>query len=191
MICVIDNFDSFTYNIIQYLQELNQEVVVYRNNEITVDEVLKLKPSSILISPGPSHPQNAGICLPLIKEVKGKIPILGICLGHQSIGEAFGGNIVQAKYPMHGKVSKIKHDQNSIFKDIKDCFEVTRYHSLVIEKETFPTEELEIIAFSEDDNEIMAVHHKKYLIYGIQFHPESFGSTNGKKLLSNFIELAD
>ena len=189
MILVIDNFDSFTHNIVQYLQELKQKIIIYRNNEITLEEVLKINPKAILISPGPSNPQNAGICLSLIEKVKDKIPILGVCLGHQAIGEAFGGKIVKAPLPMHGKISKIKHERKSIFKEIENPFLATRYHSLVIDKKTFPEEQLEIIATC--DNQIMGIHHKKYLIIGVQFHPESFGSTNGKKLLSNFIQLVD
>ena len=189
MILVIDNFDSFTHNIVQYLQELKQKVIIYRNNEITIEEILKINPKAILISPGPSSPQNAGICLSLIEKVKNKIPILGICLGHQAIGEAFGGKIIKAPLPMHGKISKIKHEQKSIFKEIENPFLATRYHSLVIDKETFPNKQLKITATCDD--QIMGIHHKKYLIVGVQFHPESFGSTNGKKLLNNFIQLVD
>ncbi|HJT24085.1 MAG TPA: aminodeoxychorismate/anthranilate synthase component II [bacterium] len=185
MILVIDNYDSFTYNIVQYLGELGADIQVVRNDEITVDEILKRKPTHILISPGPCSPKEAGISVDTIKDLTGKIPILGVCLGHQSIGYAFGGDIVRAKKLMHGKTSEISHDGKGVFKDMPNPFRATRYHSLVIKKETIP-DCLEVTAQSED-GEIMGVRHKTLPVEGVQFHPESILTESGKLLLKNFL----
>ena len=187
MLLVIDNYDSFTYNLVQYLGELGQDVRVYRNDKITLKEIESLKPEKIVISPGPCTPKEAGISVDLIKQFAGKIPILGVCLGHQSIGYALGGEIIHAKKLMHGKTSMINHDGKTIFKNLPNPFEATRYHSLVIERESIP-DELEISA-ETDDGEIMGVRHKEYIIEGVQFHPESILTKVGKDLLRNFLEL--
>jgi anthranilate synthase/phosphoribosyltransferase len=186
MILLIDNFDSFTYNIYQYLREMNQPVIVKRNNVITIDEIKQMNPSHIIISPGPGRPEGAGISIDVVKEFKGLIPILGVCLGHQSIGAAFGGKIVAAISLHHGKASVIQHEEKGSFNGIKNPFSAIRYHSLVIEKISLP-KELEITAVS-DDGEIMGVRHKLYSIEGIQFHPESIGTEYGKELLYNFVQ---
>ncbi len=186
MILLIDNYDSFTYNLLHYLGQLGAKVEVERNDALTVEEVLKKKPKAIVISPGPCDPDKAGICLDLIKAAAGKIPILGVCLGHQAIAQAFGGQIVRAPKPMHGKVSKIKHTGKGVFKGIPDNFTATRYHSLVADKKTFP-DVLEVTATS-DDGVIMGLMHKKYNIQGVQFHPESILSEHGHKLLKNFLD---
>jgi len=185
MILMIDNYDSFTYNLVQYLGELGQKLVVYRNDKITIGAIKKLKPKHIVISPGPGRPKDAGISKGVIREFKGKIPILGVCLGHQCIGEVFGGDIVQAPRLMHGKTSMIYHDGKAIFKGVKNPFEATRYHSLIIKKSTLP-KVLKITAKTKA-NEIMAVKHKALPIWGVQFHPESILTKEGKKLLKNFI----
>jgi len=187
MLLVIDNYDSFTYNLVQYLGELGQDIRVYRNDKITLKEIESLKPEKIVISPGPCTPKEAGISVDLIKQFAGKIPILGVCLGHQSIGYALGGEIIHAKKLMHGKTSMINHDGKTIFKNLPNPFEATRYHSLVIERESIP-DELEISA-ETDDGEIMGVRHKEYIIEGVQFHPESILTKVGKDLLRNFLEL--
>ena len=187
MILVIDNYDSFTYNLVQYLGELGAELQTYRNDKITINEIKKLSPEKILISPGPGYPKDAGISISLIKEFAGKIPILGVCLGHQAIGEAFGGKIVSAKRFMHGKTSQIHHDGKTIFKGLPNPFPATRYHSLLVEKASLP-DCLEISAWTDKD-EIMGLRHKKYTIEGIQFHPESILTTEGKNLLKNFLSL--
>ena len=187
MLLVIDNYDSFTYNLVQYLGELGQDVRVYRNDKITLKEIESLKPEKIVISPGPCTPKEAGISVDLIKQFAGRIPILGVCLGHQSIGYALGGEIIHAKKLMHGKTSMINHDGKTIFKNLPNPFEATRYHSLVIERESIP-DELEISA-ETDDGEIMGVRHKEYIIEGVQFHPESILTKVGKDLLRNFLEL--
>ena len=189
MLLMIDNYDSFTYNLVQYLGELGEDVCVWRNDKITIEEIKELAPSKIVISPGPCTPIEAGICVGLIKEFSGKIPILGVCLGHQSIGAAFGGKIIRAKEIVHGKTSPISHDGKTVFKDIPNPFEATRYHSLVIDRVTLPGI-LEITAQSPD-GEIMGVRHRQYLVEGIQFHPESVLTVCGKKLLKNFLELAN
>jgi anthranilate phosphoribosyltransferase len=186
MILVIDNFDSFTYNIVQYLERMGLEVLVKRNNEITVAEITKLSPSHIVISPGPSDPDHAGISLSVIKELKGKFPILGVCLGHQAIGQAFGGKVIRAKQLFHGKTSLIRHDGKGVFSGVPSPLLVARYHSLVIEKDTCP-EELEVTAMSED-GEIMAVRHKTLAVEGVQFHPESIATEHGFRLLENFVK---
>jgi anthranilate synthase component 2 len=186
MLLMIDNYDSFTYNLVQYLGELGQEVVVYRNDEIDLDKINALKPRYIVISPGPCTPNEAGISVPLIKEFAGKIPLLGVCLGHQSIGQAFGGKIIHAKQVMHGKTSQVSHLDTGVFKGLPDPFTATRYHSLVIERETIP-DCLEITA-STDDGEIMGVRHKTLAVEGVQFHPESILTEHGHDLLNNFLK---
>ena len=185
MLLVIDNYDSFTYNLVQYLGELKQDVRVVRNDEIPVAAIADLRPTHLVISPGPCTPNEAGISLDAIKTYAGKIPILGVCLGHQSIGQAFGGNIVRAARVMHGKTSQIHHDGKGVFSGLPNPFEATRYHSLVIERASVP-EALEITARTADD-EIMAVRHKTLPVEGVQFHPESFLTTVGKDLLRNFV----
>lgn len=187
MILVIDNYDSFTYNLVQYLGELGADLKVFRNDKITIKEIRDLRPEKILISPGPGYPKDAGISISVIKEFSGKLPILGVCLGHQSIGEAFGGKIVQAKRLLHGKTSMIHHDGKTIFKGLPNPFEATRYHSLIIERSSLP-DCLEISAWTKED-EIMGVRHKEFKVEGIQFHPESILTKEGKKLLGNFLQL--
>ena len=186
MLLMIDNYDSFTYNLVQYLAEIGQEVKVVRNDKISIEEISKLNPQYIVISPGPCTPNEAGISLELIEAFKGKIPILGVCLGHQSIGQAFGGKIVHAQTIMHGKTSKISHNNKGVFRGIKNPFIATRYHSLVIEKQTLPNC-FDITAWT-DDNEIMGIKHKELAIEGVQFHPESILSEHGHDLLKNFLD---
>ena len=186
MFLLIDNYDSFTYNLFHYLRELGVDVLVKRNDEITLDEIHRLKVEGIILSPGPCTPNEAGICLDVIKEFHQSIPIFGVCLGHQSIGQAFGGTIVRAPNVMHGKVSQITHKNKGVFKDIPSPFEATRYHSLIIEEETLPNC-LTITARSEDGL-IMGVAHKSYPVEGVQFHPESIASEHGHALLDNFIK---
>ncbi|WAC06443.1 MAG: aminodeoxychorismate/anthranilate synthase component II [Thermodesulfobacteriota bacterium] len=187
MILVIDNYDSFTYNLVQYLGQLGEKTLTYRNDQISLEQVENFAPHAILLSPGPKTPAEAGICVEVIKRFHEKIPLLGVCLGHQSIGFAFGGKIVKAKSIMHGKTSAIYHDQKTIFRGIPSPFEAIRYHSLVIERKSLP-DCLEITAHT-DDNEIMGVRHKKYPVEGIQFHPESILTPNGKRILRNFLKL--
>lgn len=188
-IIVIDNYDSFTYNLVQYLGELKQEVLVYRNDEITLEQIKDLNPSHIVISPGPGRPDDAGISKSLIKEFAGTIPILGVCLGHQSIGEVFGGKVVNAPELMHGKTSEIIHAGISIFKDIKNPFTATRYHSLIVDLQSIETTSLEVIARTTD-NLIMALKHKEFNnLIGVQFHPESILTEFGHELLINFLNL--
>ena len=186
MLLMIDNYDSFTYNLVQYLGELGEDVVVYRNDEITLEKIAALKPAHIVISPGPCTPNEAGVSVPLIKRFAGEIPILGVCLGHQSIGQAFGGKIVHAKQLMHGKTSNIHHTQQGVFCNLPSPFQATRYHSLVIERASLP-ECLEVTAWT-DDGEIMGVRHKSLRIEGVQFHPESILTEHGHKLLANFLK---
>jgi anthranilate synthase/aminodeoxychorismate synthase-like glutamine amidotransferase len=186
MILVIDNYDSFTYNLVQYLGQLGEKTVTYRNDQISLEQLESLAPQAILISPGPKTPSEAGICVEVITHFHEKIPLLGVCLGHQSIGFAFGGKIVKAKSIMHGKTSTIYHDQKTIFQGIASPFTAIRYHSLVIERESLP-DCLEITAHT-DDEEIMGVRHKKYPVEGIQFHPESILTPNGKRILKNFLK---
>ncbi|AJY74964.1 aminodeoxychorismate/anthranilate synthase component II [Paenibacillus beijingensis] len=185
MILVIDNYDSFTYNLVQYLGELKEVIVVKRNDEISLEEIEALAPDHILISPGPCSPNEAGISLALIDRFKGKIPIFGVCLGHQSIGQAFGGEVVRAEKLMHGKTSAILHDGRTIFEGIPSPFTATRYHSLIVRRETLP-DELEISAETEE-GEIMGLRHKHYRIEGVQFHPESIITENGLTMLRNFL----
>ncbi|HSI45757.1 MAG TPA: aminodeoxychorismate/anthranilate synthase component II [Methylophilus sp.] len=186
MLLMIDNYDSFTYNLVQYLGELGQDVHVHRNDEITLDQIKAMQPEKIVISPGPCTPNEAGISVPLIHEFAGKIPLLGVCLGHQSIGQAFGGNIIKAKTLMHGKTSLIHHTNVGVFKNLPNPYTATRYHSLVIERETIP-DCLEITAWTED-GEIMGVKHKTLAIEGVQFHPESILTEHGHALLDNFLK---
>ena len=185
MLLMIDNYDSFTYNLVQYLGELGEEVQVFRNDEITLDAVGKLGPARIVISPGPCTPNEAGISVPLIREFAGRIPILGVCLGHQAIGQALGGRIVHAKQLMHGKTSAIHHDARGVFKGLPDGFTATRYHSLVIERASLPAC-LEVSAWT-DDGEIMGVRHRELTVEGVQFHPESILTEHGHRLLGNFL----
>ena len=186
MLLMIDNYDSFTYNLVQYLAEIGQEVEVVRNDKISIEEINKLNPQYIVISPGPCTPNEAGISLSLIEAFKGKIPILGVCLGHQSIGQAFGGKIIHAQTIMHGKTSKISHNNKGVFRGIKDPFIATRYHSLVIDRESLP-DCFDVTAWT-DDNEIMGIKHKELAIEGVQFHPESILSEHGHELLKNFLD---
>jgi anthranilate synthase component 2 len=189
---MIDNYDSFTYNLVQYFGELGTEVQVYRNDQITIEQIEKLDPDYLVISPGPCTPNEAGVSVDAIRYFAGRKPILGVCLGHQSIGQAFGGHIVHASAIMHGKTSVIHHNGKSLFNGIPNLFEATRYHSLVIEKQTLP-ECLEITAWTETDSgeldEIMGVRHRDYPIEGMQFHPESILTEHGHQLLKNFLEM--
>ena len=186
MILVIDNYDSFTYNLVQYLGELGAETRVFRNDEIALGDIEAMSPSHIVISPGPCTPDEAGITLPLIERMAGKVPILGVCLGHQAIGQAFGGKVVRAPQVMHGKVSRIRHDGSGVFSEIPNEFVATRYHSLVVERATLP-ECLAVTAQSED-GEVMGLRHCSLPVEGVQFHPEALLTEHGHKMLQNFIE---
>ncbi len=185
MLLMIDNYDSFTYNLVQYFGELGEEVRTFRNDEITLDEIHALQPDRICLSPGPCSPKEAGICVSLLQHFAGKLPLLGVCLGHQAIGEAFGGKVVRAKQVMHGKTSLIAHTGVGVFHDIPSPYTVIRYHSLAIERATLP-DSLEVTAWT-DDGEIMGVRHKEFDIQGVQFHPESILSEHGHQLLKNFL----
>jgi anthranilate synthase/aminodeoxychorismate synthase-like glutamine amidotransferase len=188
-VLVIDNYDSFTYNLVQYLGELKQDVLVYRNDEITLDKIKDIKPTHIVISPGPGRPDDAGISKSLIQEFAGKIPILGVCLGHQCIGEVFGGKITNAPILMHGKTSEIVHERNSIFSEIPNPFIATRYHSLIVDLESIKDKPLKVTAKTKD-NLVMALEHKEFKnLIGVQFHPESILTEHGHKLLTNFLKL--
>ncbi|HLD77354.1 MAG TPA: aminodeoxychorismate/anthranilate synthase component II [Rickettsiales bacterium] len=187
MILLIDNYDSFTYNLYHYLIEAGEKnVVVKRNDEISIAQILEMKPDGIVLSPGPCTPNEAGICLEVVDKLKGIFPIFGVCLGHQAIGQAFGGKVVKT-YPMHGKISEIFHKQQNIFMGLPSPFKATRYHSLIIEKETCP-QDLEITA-STQDGIIMGIAHKKYKIFGVQFHPESIASEYGHQIIKNFLDI--
>ena len=191
MILVIDNYDSFTYNLVQYLLELGKEVIVHRNDEISLDRIREANPQQIVISPGPCTPNEAGISVDCIKEFGSSIPILGVCLGHQSIAQAFGGKIVRANQVMHGKTSSIKHDSRGVFANLEGSFIATRYHSLVVEERSLP-DCLEVSAWSNDEGslkEIMAVRHRELFVEGVQFHPESILSEHGYQILKNFLDL--
>ena len=192
MLLMIDNYDSFTYNLVQYFGELGEEMLVYRNDKISIAEIEALAPERIVVSPGPCTPNEAGISLELIEHFKGKLPLLGVCLGHQSIGQAFGGRIIHAKEIMHGKTSEIYHNNNDVFAGLDNPFTATRYHSLVIEQETLP-DCLEVTAWTQTNegevDEIMGVRHKEYAISGVQFHPESILTSYGHELLKNFLEI--
>ena len=187
MLLVVDNYDSFTYNLVQYLGELGQEVQVFRNDQVTLNEIETLQPERIVISPGPCTPKDAGISVGLIKKFSGKVPILGVCLGHQSIGQAFGGEIIRADRLMHGKTSMIYHDGKTIFKSIDNPFEATRYHSLIVSRDTLPS--VLTISAETKAGEIMGLRHRNYPVEGVQFHPESILTKKGKDLLKNFLEL--
>ena len=192
MVLVIDNYDSFTYNLVQYLLELGEEVIVHRNDEISLDRIREANPQQIVISPGPCTPNEAGISVDCIKEFGSSIPILGVCLGHQSIAQAFGGKIVRANQVMHGKTSSIKHDSRGVFANLEGSFIATRYHSLVVEERSLP-DCLEVSAWSNDEGspkEIMAVRHRELFIEGVQFHPESILSEHGYQILKNFLDLS-
>ncbi len=190
MLVVIDNYDSFTYNLVQYLGELGQKMEVFRNDAIAVKEISRLSPDGIVISPGPCTPDKAGISMDVVREYSGKVPMLGVCLGHQSIGEVFGGKIVRAENLMHGKVSQIHHDASELFDSIPDPFTATRYHSLIVERETFPEQTLQITAWTDAD-EIMGLRHKKHPTFGVQFHPESILTREGKRVLKNFLTIIE
>jgi len=185
MLLMIDNYDSFTYNLVQYLGELGAELLVKRNDELGVAQIRELKPEAIVISPGPCTPNEAGISLEVIDQLKGEFPILGVCLGHQAIGQAFGGKVIRATNVMHGKTSEIHHDGKTLFAGLPNPFVATRYHSLIVERESLP-DSLEISAWT-DAGEIMGLRHKKYLVEGVQFHPESILTKSGKQLLNNFL----
>ena len=186
MIVMVDNYDSFTYNLVQYLGELGAEVRVYRNDRTTPAEIAAMRPAGVVISPGPCDPDRAGISLDVVRELSGRIPLLGVCLGHQCIGQAFGGRVISAKRLMHGKTSNIEHDGKGVFRGLSQGFTATRYHSLVVERDTMPAE-LEISAWAED-GDVMGVRHKRLAVEGVQFHPESILTNEGKKLLANFLE---
>ena len=185
MILMIDNYDSFTYNLVQYLGELGADLVVHRNDKITLDQIEALAPEKIVVSPGPCTPREAGISCDLIRHFAGRVPLLGVCLGHQCIGDVFGGDVVRAGRLMHGKTSMIYHNGEQIFEDLANPFEATRYHSLIVKKETLP-DCFELTAWTDQD-EIMGLRHKDYPIWGVQFHPESILTVEGKKLLKNFL----
>ena len=191
MIFVLDNYDSFTYNLVQYLGEMGQDVVVRRNDQITIDELDEMRPERILVSPGPCTPQEAGISIDLIKHFTGKVPVLGVCLGHQALGAAFGGDVVRAKTLMHGKVSKVEHDGRTLFKNVASPMQATRYHSLIVAEKTLPNE-LEVSAWTNEPDGtrvIMGLRHRTEPVEGVQFHPESVLTTEGRKMLKNFLSL--
>ncbi len=187
MIFMLDNFDSFTYNLVQYFQQLGCEVEVARNDSVTVDEVIALRPEALVLSPGPGRPENAGIMPALIRAVAGRIPMLGVCLGHQAIGQAFGMQLIHAGKIMHGKISSVDHDGRGLFAGLSSPFKAVRYHSLALDETTLPPE-LEVTAHSED-GEVMGVRHRQFTIEGIQYHPESILTSTGKRQLANFLEL--
>jgi anthranilate synthase/aminodeoxychorismate synthase-like glutamine amidotransferase len=191
MVFVLDNYDSFTYNLVQYLGELGAEVVVRRNDQVTVKEVREMRPERIVISPGPCTPQDAGISIDLFRELSGQFPILGVCLGHQALGAAFGGKIIRAPHLMHGKISPVKHDGRTVFKNLQSPFTATRYHSLIVEEKSLPSE-LEVSAWTTENGgsrTIMGLRHKKLPIEGVQFHPESVLTIEGKQLIKNFLDM--
>ena len=188
MLLLIDNYDSFTYNLVHFLGELGAPCEVRRNDRLTVDEALALKPRAIVLSPGPCTPTQAGICLELVEKAGSKVPILGVCLGHQTIGQAYGGKVIRAPEPMHGKLSTIRHKGKSLFADLPSRIEVTRYHSLIVERASLPAE-LEVTA-ETSDGLIMGLAHKRHPVHGLQFHPESIASEHGHDLLANFLKLA-
>jgi anthranilate synthase component II len=190
VILVLDNYDSFTYNLVQYLGELGEHPVVHRNDAITVDEIGSMRPHAIVISPGPKTPREAGITVPLIRRWGPEIPILGVCLGHQAIGEAYGGHVIRAKRVMHGKRSQVVHDQSGLFEGVESPLDVMRYHSLIVDPSSLPPA-LEVIARATDDpDEIHAVRHRSHPVWGVQFHPESILTNSGRQILANFLSLA-
>lgn len=188
MFLMIDNYDSFTYNLVRYLENLKEYTQIYRNDKITIDDIINIKPQGIIISPGPKRPEDSGICVEIIKKFSGKIPILGICLGHQTIAYAFGGKTIKGKKPMHGKISEIYHNGKGVFKNVKNPVKVTRYHSLVVSKENLPAC-LNITAETRD-GVIMGIRHKEFLVEGVQFHPEAELTEEGYKMLENFLKEA-
>jgi anthranilate synthase/aminodeoxychorismate synthase-like glutamine amidotransferase len=193
LVFVLDNYDSFTYNLVQYLGELGSEVVVRRNDQVTLDEIEALSPERIVISPGPCTPQEAGISMDIFRHFTGKLPILGVCLGHQALGAALGGKVVRAPHLMHGKTSQVTHDGRTVFKELKQPFTATRYHSLIVEEKDLPPE-LEVSAWTTEPDgskTIMGLRHKKFPVEGVQFHPESVLTSEGKKLIGNFLELSE
>lgn len=188
MIVLVDNYDSFTFNLVHYLGGLGADVDVHRNDKISVKQVMAMEPEAIVLSPGPCTPNEAGICLDLIKKAAGKIPIMGVCLGHQAIGQAFGGKVVRAPSPVHGKLSEVRHQNGGVFRGINGPFKATRYHSLVVERSTFP-EDLMVTA-ETDDRLVMGLSHNSLPVHGVQFHPESIASEHGKTILKTFLDLA-
>jgi anthranilate synthase/aminodeoxychorismate synthase-like glutamine amidotransferase len=191
MVFVLDNYDSFTYNLVQYLGELGAKVVVRRNDQVTVEEVKALHPERIVISPGPCTPQDAGISIELLRQLSGQCPILGVCLGHQALGAAFGGKVIRAPHLMHGKTSPVKHDGRTVFKNLESPFTATRYHSLIVEEKSLPAQ-LEISAWTTENDgsrTIMGLRHKKLPVEGVQFHPESVLTVEGKRLIANFLNM--
>jgi anthranilate synthase/aminodeoxychorismate synthase-like glutamine amidotransferase len=192
MIFVLDNYDSFTYNLVQYLGEMGTEIVVRRNDQITVEDIRKMRPKGIVISPGPCTPQDAGISIDLFRQLTGKFPVLGVCLGHQALGAAFGGKIIRAPHLMHGKTSKVTHDGRTVFKDLESPFTATRYHSLIVDQKSLPAE-LEVSAWTTEPDgsrTIMGLRHKQFPVEGVQFHPESVLTREGKKLIENFLRIS-
>ncbi len=187
MIVMLDNYDSFTYNLVQYLCELGAEVAVFRNDEISTQKIEAMQPSHIVISPGPCTPNEAGISLELIGRLAGRVPILGVCLGHQAIGQAFGGRVVRARRVMHGKTSRIRHDENGIFKAIPNDFVATRYHSLVVQRDSLP--DCLVVTAESEDGEIMGLRHRSLAVEGVQFHPEALLTEHGHRMLQNFIDI--
>lgn len=187
MLLMIDNYDSFTYNLVQYLRELGEEVVVYRNDKISLSEIEELKPERLVVSPGPCTPNEAGISVPVIKHFSGRLPILGVCLGHQSIGQAYGGRIMRAERLMHGKTSPVFHDNRELFAGLPNPFDATRYHSLLIERVSMP-DCLEVTAWTQE-GEIMGLRHRELAVWGVQFHPESILTVNGMDVLRNFLQM--
>jgi anthranilate synthase/aminodeoxychorismate synthase-like glutamine amidotransferase len=188
MVLVIDNYDSFTYNLVQYLGELGAEVKVRRNDETTIDQIESLAPARILISPGPGRPEDAGLTVDVIRHFGGTLPVMGVCLGHQAIGMAFGGEIVRAPVPMHGKTSTIEHDSKGLFSGITSSFEASRYHSLIVNEAGWPAA-LDICARSKEDGLVMALRHREWPLHGVQFHPESILTNEGRRILRNFLEM--
>jgi anthranilate synthase/aminodeoxychorismate synthase-like glutamine amidotransferase len=187
MMVMLDNYDSFTYNLVQYLCELGAEVAVFRNDEISIQKIEAMQPSHIVISPGPCTPNEAGISLELIARLAGRVPILGVCLGHQAIGQAFGGRVVRAKQVMHGKTSRIRHDESGIFREIPNGFVATRYHSLVVQRDSLP--DCLVVSAESEDGEIMGLRHRSLPVEGVQFHPEALLTEHGHKMLQNFIDI--
>ena len=191
MIFVLDNYDSFTYNLVQYLGEMGTEIVVRRNDQVTVEDIRRMRPKGIVISPGPCTPQDAGISIDLFRQLTGKFPVLGVCLGHQALGAAFGGKIIRAPHLMHGKTSKVTHDGRTVFKDLESPFTATRYHSLIVDQKSLPPE-LEVSAWTTEPDgsrTIMGLRHKQFPVEGVQFHPESVLTREGKKLVENFLRI--
>ncbi len=186
MLLMLDNYDSFTYNLVQYLGELGADVSVYRNDAISIEEIAALRPAQIVVSPGPCTPNEAGISVPLIQRFAGEIPILGVCLGHQAIGQAFGGRVVRAQRVMHGKLSPVRHDGRGVFAGLPVPFSVTRYHSLAIARDAVPDDL--VVTATADDGEIMGIRHRRLAVEGVQFHPEAILTEHGKRLLANFLE---